>query len=186
MTKRRQWPRGKNGDLPDWYGPDKPFVEWTLGEVMEKDLRDDELLQEAIIRYPTRRSEYQVPEVPDKLQWALAQAQSGDIAPLRALYPLISAYIHLPPIPKRRRGVTLPKNRFRGGGVICDNVVVAATIARDIYAQWRRDYGMKNRRRSLGQSTAVDVAVAYLKLFGWEVSVLAVERALWRHGRGRK
>jgi hypothetical protein len=175
MTKRRQWPRGKNGDLPDWYGPDAPFVERTMGEVMrEENERDDR----RDVVWTSERQE------PDKLQLALAWAQSGDIAPLRALYPLISAYIHLPPIPKRRRGVTL--HRFRGGGVFCDNVVVAATIARDIYAQWRRDYGMKNRRRSLGQSTAIDVAVAYLKLFGGEVSVLAVERALWRHGRGRK
>jgi hypothetical protein len=111
-------------------------------------------------------------------QSALEQA-CGDIA-LCALYPLISAYIHLPPMPKRRRGET--KNRFRKYPLF-HPALRAADTARDIYAIWQRDYGMKNRRRLLGQSTSVDVAVTYLNK---KVSIRAVERALWHHGRGRK
>ena len=47
---------------------------------------------------------------PDKLKWAITEASLGDIAPLRELYPEISEYINPP---KRKRGVTLPKNRYR-------------------------------------------------------------------------
>jgi hypothetical protein len=68
--------------------------------------------------------------------------------------------------------------------VKCASVESAVTAVRNIYAQWQRDYGMKNRRR--GQSTAVDIAVEYLKLWECEVDVRAVERELWHHGRGRK
>ena len=32
---------GKNGDLPDWYGPDAPFVEWTIGELMREEAEHD-------------------------------------------------------------------------------------------------------------------------------------------------
>ena len=33
VTKRRQWPRGKNGDLPDWYGPDAAVRRANHGRV---------------------------------------------------------------------------------------------------------------------------------------------------------
>ena len=104
MTRRRQWPRGKNGDLPDWYGPDAPFVERTIGELMREEAEHD-ANYEGSWWTPAERQE------PDKLTEAIEQASRGHIAPLRALYPAISEYIHLPPMPKRRRGERT--NRFR-------------------------------------------------------------------------
>src|SRR5262245_47473687 len=77
--------------------PDAPFVEQTICELMEKDLDDDEWLQEAISQgRPYRIVPYQhtrihlspsESQLPDELQWALVGAKCGDIAPLRALFP---------------------------------------------------------------------------------------------------
>ena len=64
--------------------------------------------------------------------------------------------------------MTLPKNPFLKHG-LSGRVKLVAEITQDIYAIWQRDYGMKNRHR--GQSTAIDIAIVYSKLFGWKVSI---------------
>jgi len=171
VTKRQQWPRGRNGDLPDWYGPDLPFVERTIFELLRE---ENEMNANYGVGWIPAE-----PEEPDKLKSALISADFRDITPLRVLYPEISEYINLPELSMSRLSRLRKYART-------NPVERAANTARGIYAIWQRDYGMKKRSRSRGQSTAVDVAAAYSELFGPPVSVGAVERKLWHHGRGRK
>jgi hypothetical protein len=182
--KRRGWPKGRNGDLPDWYGPDEKFVAWTLEKLSEK------LEQRAFEEDPSeeRINPSAWPKA-NKLELALFYAQNGNIKPLRALFPpAIARYIHLP---KRWRTPFIERvENFKRYIARMDQRQAGdvAALARDIYAIWEEYYRMKKRSRFKGQSTAADVALAFYDTRlkgekGLTIAIGEVEDALWE---GRK
>jgi hypothetical protein len=91
-------------------------------------------------------------------QTAIDAAHRGKIEPLRARYPHIAQFIHLPR--KGRRG----KYPRRSSGTIppVEAAVEAATFVRLL---WREVYGRRNRRRDDDMSAEAVVARYYKDIF---------------------
>jgi len=174
MTRRRFYPKGKDGDLPNWKGADEPLVVWTM-RLFEHDYEPD------FSKWPRRKKQkkQKAPSRRDKLKSAIIQAKGSDnLSPLKALHPEFAEFINLP------KGGREKKTLFQkyGEAVV---VQIAANLVHQIKAQWRKHYGREKRSRLKGQSTAVDVAVRYLNSHRARLTAKEVEDELSGRRRAR-
>jgi hypothetical protein len=94
---------------------------------------------------------------------AIEAAQSGNIEPLRKLYPHLAPFLTLPTLPHGQKW----KDRRLAA---YDAATAAAMLVPIIREIWKQHYHKKNRRPEDGYS-AVEIAASYL-----EVKPSAVER----------
>jgi hypothetical protein len=123
--------------LPNWH--DNDGMKAWLNTMLDR-MDDVDWYQSCLVHIPP---EILTAERDDR--FAIAEAEHGNIKPLRRAYPQLAPFLHLP---KRERGKRFPKVNYK-----VRHAKYEVSLIRGL---WRRHFGRVNRRR--GELSAAEIA----------------------------